>query len=374
MIVTHLAKFYPPVPGGMERVVESLCQATAGRVYNRVLAFHTGTKTVRDVVEGVPVTRVGTLGSAGSVPVAPRFFGELRRLRTDLIVLHEPNPWALLACAVVRPAVPIVIWYHSDVVRPQLQYALFYRPMARAVYGRAARFIVSSPALAEQATGLAEFRSRVAVVPFGIDTAKWAAGPSVPARAAAIKAGLQGRPLVLFTGRMVPYKGVDVLLRSLVGIDAAAILAGDGPRRAEWAALGQRLGLGERVRFPGEVPHEELRALYHACDLFVLPSVTRAEAFGFVQVEAMACGKPVVSTRVPSGVPWVNRHDETGLTVPPGNAGALREALQRLISDAPLRARLGAAGRERVRAEFTVDRMGARAVDVYEAALREARD
>jgi glycosyltransferase involved in cell wall biosynthesis len=373
MIVTHLAKFYPPVPGGMERVVESLCRATAGRIDNRVLAFHTAGTTVRDVVNGVPVTRVGTLGHAGSVPIAPRFFGELRRLRTDLMVLHEPNPWALLACAVVRPSAPLVIWYHSDVVRPHLQYALFYRPIARPVYGRTARFIVSSPALAEQATGLAGFGSRIAVVPFGIEASAWDAGPDVRARAAEIRRALDGRPLVLFTGRMVPYKGVDVLLRGLAGLDAAAVLAGDGPRRAEWMALGRQLGLADRVRFPGEVTQAELLALYHACDLFVLPSVTRAEAFGFVQVEAMACGKPVVSTRVPSGVPWVNRDGETGLTVPPGDVAALRNAIARLLSDAPLRERLGAAARTRVLDEFTVEQMAARATAVYESVIREAR-
>jgi glycosyltransferase involved in cell wall biosynthesis len=373
MIVTHLAKFYPPVPGGMERVVESLCRATASRVENRVLAFHTGRTTVREEVEGVAITRVATWGQAGSVPVAPRFFAELRRVRTDLLVLHEPNPWALLACALVRPRAPLVIWYHSDVVRPQLQYELFYRPMARAVYGRTARFIVSSPALAEQATGLAGFESRVSVVPFGIDAGAWTAGPAVLARAAEIRKTLHGRPLVLFTGRMVPYKGVDVLLRSLQGVEAVAVLAGDGPRRGDWMALAAQLGLRGRAKFPGEVSQDELLALYHACDVFVLPSITRAEAFGFVQVEAMVCGKPVVSTRVPSGVPWVNRHEETGLTVPPGDVAALRQALQRLLLDAPLRERLGAAARRRVLETFTVEVMGARAVEVYESAVREGR-
>ena len=270
------------------------------------------------------MTRVGTIGAAGSVPIAPGLPIELRRARADLIVLHEPNPWALLSLAMARPRAPLFVWFHSEVVRPRLQYALFYHPLARTVYKRARRIVVSSPALGEQAAALAPYRDRIAVIPFGIDVSRWEATPGVRARAAAIRAESGGRPLVLFAGRMVPYKGVDVLLRALAGIDAAAVIAGDGPLRSEWMARARELGLADRIRFPGEVSHEELAALYHACDVFVLPSVTRAEAFGYVQLEAMACAKPVVSTRVPSGVSWVNRDGETGLTVAPGDVERAR--------------------------------------------------
>lgn len=367
--VVHVGKFYPPVPGGMERVLESLCEGGAAEVESQVIACHTAPETVREARNGVAVTRVGTLGSAGSVPIAPGFPGELRRARGDVMVLHEPNPWALLALAIARPALPLVVWFHSEVVRPRLQYALFYHPLARLVYDRAARIVVSSPLLAEHAAALAPYRDRVRVIPFGIDPSRWAATPSIRARAAAIRREAGERPLVLFAGRMVPYKGVDVLLRALCGVDAAAVLVGDGPARTGWAALAGELGLEGCVRFAGEVPHEELAALYHACDLFVLPSVTRAEAFGYVQLEAMACGRPLVSTRLPSGVPWVNRDGETGLTVAPGDVEALRSAIVRLARDPALRARLGGAGRARVDAEFTIPKMQNAAAAVYREAV-----
>jgi len=100
----------------------------------------------------------------------------------------------------------------------------------------------------------------------------------------------------------------------------------------------------------------------------VLPSVTRAEAFGYVQLEAMAAGKPLISTDVPSGVSWVNQHERTGLVVPAGDADALRAAMARLLEDAGLRARLGAAGRARVEDEFTIGRLRDRLRLLYEEA------
>lgn len=346
--ILHVAKFYPPAPGGMERVVETLCRATAGLVENHVLALNHGRGTIDEVVDGVPVTRVGVLARAGSVPIAPSLAVHLRRASADLIVLHEPNPWALLSYAIARPGAPLAIWYHSDVVRPELQYRLFYAPLARPAYSSARRFIVSSPALADHAAALARHRDRVTVIPFGIDPERWtAASLARPADA--------GERFVLFVGRHVPYKGVDILIRALQGTGIHAVIAGDGPQRPEWEALAR--GLNVPARFTGDVPDARLHELFAACAAFVLPSTTRAEAFGYVQLEAMASGKPVISTDVPSGVSWVNQHEQTGLIVRAGDVDALRGALRRLMADEPLRARLGRQARARVEDTFTMSHL-----------------
>ena len=139
--------------------------------------------------------------------------------------------------------------------------------------------------------------------------------------------------------------------------------------RSQLEALAFEAVVADRVRFLGSVSDAELTALYHACDLFVLPSVTRAEAFGMVQIEAMACGKPVVSTALPSGVPWVNQHARTGIVVPPGDPDALAVAIQTLVADPALRRRMGEAARARVLAEFTADRMADRTLAVYRDVL-----
>ena len=354
----HVGKYYPPVPGGMERVVETLCQVTRGRLDSQVLAFDRGSSTRHDVVHGIPVTRVGTLGRAGSVPIAPRFASHLRRVDADIMIIHEPNPWALLSMLVSKPRVPVGIWFHSEVVRPALQYRLFYAPIARPAYDRARRFVVSSPPLAASVE-LSRYRDRTSVIPFGIDPDGWVADAATRKRADAIRAAVK-RPVVLFVGRLVAYKGVDVLIKAASALCAHVVIVGDGPLRARWSEEARAAGGRATIEFRGALPDAEVRDWMHAADVLVLPSVTRAEAFGVVQLEAMASGLPVISTDVRSGVSWVNQHGETGVVVPAGEVVALREALEALLTDTALRSKLGAAGIERVRTHFTLDQMAER--------------
>jgi len=125
-----------------------------------------------------------------------------------------------------------------------------------------------------------------------------------------------------------------------------------------------------RVHFLGKLGDEELLALYYACDAYVLSSVTRAEAFALVQLEALACGLPVINTALDSGVPFVSRHEESGLTVPPGDEAALAAAMRRMLASPEQRRAWGEAGRARVLTEFSQARMGQRVLDVYGEVLR----
>ena len=349
----------------MERVVEMLCRASAGMVDSHVLAMHTGRSTIEEEIEGVHVVRVGVVGAAGSVHIAPSMAGWMRRMRADVMIFHEPNPWALLSWQLARPRMPLVLWYHSDVVRPALQYALFYAPLARPVYRSARRIIVSSPPLGERAAVLRDYRDRIRVVPFAIDPGLWRADPPQLDRAAAVVKEMGG-PFVLFVGRHVPYKGVDVLLHALAGTSIRCAIAGDGPKRRDWERLAGSLGLDGRVIFTGDVEPERLKILMHAATALVLPSTTRAEAFGYVQLEAMAASKPVIATDVPSGVSWVTEDGRTGLIVPAGDAGRLRFAMQDLLAHPERSAALGVEGRRRVEREFTMDRLRDRLRTLYE--------
>jgi rhamnosyl/mannosyltransferase len=123
------------------------------------------------------------------------------------------------------------------------------------------------------------------------------------------------------------------------------------------------------VLLTGYIPDEELIAYYDAAEVFAMPSTDRSEAFGLVQLEAMHLGKPVVSTRLGTGVEFVNVDDETGRLVPPGDAHALRKAIAELLADPVLRARLGDAGRRRVAEVFSIGQMVQKTLDVYRDVL-----
>jgi rhamnosyl/mannosyltransferase len=353
MNVLHLGKFYPPAKGGMEAIVQLVCRGTENHVHNRVLVANERFTRVEERDGGVEVVRLPSIAKIGAVAVCPGFPAQLAREDTDLIVLHEPNPIALVAYFVARPGGPLIVWYHSDVIRPSWRYRLFYHPFLTFALRSATRIVVSSPRLAETAA-LREWQSKCVVIPFGIE--KPLETDAVCARAEEIRRDI-GRPFVLFVGRFVPYKGAGVLLDALRESSASAVLVGDGPLRHELEQQTRAWGISDRVRFAGEVTNEELAALYRACDALVLPSVTRQEAFGVVQLEAMSRAKPVISTDVGTGVAWVNVHEETGLVVPPGDATALRSAIDRVLANPLERQKMGGAAAERARSVFGVDRM-----------------
>jgi glycosyltransferase involved in cell wall biosynthesis len=319
-------------------------------------------------VDGVPVTRMRRSFAAASTPVAPGMCRAIREqaARTDLFHLHFPYPWGETAWLRARTKVPSVMTYHSDIVRQHAALAA-YRPILRRVLDRLDLVIASSPDMVEHSEFLAPIAEKCRVIPFGIHTERFAATPQVIAHAAELRIAHE-RPVVLFVGRLVYYKGPDVLLRAMQHVDADLVIIGRGPLEAELREMVATLGLTDRVTFLPPVDDDDLVAWYHAADVFCLPSVARSEAFGLVQLEAHASGTPVVSTRLTTGVPFVNQHEVTGLTVEPGDADALADALQRLTTDAALRTRLGVQACERALADFTIERMVEQTVAVYHEA------
>ena len=179
-------------------------------------------------------------------------------------------------------------------------------------------------------------------------------------------------PLLLFIGRLRHYKGVDVLIRAMHDIHAQLLIIGTGQMQEAWQYLTQAESLTDKVVFLGDASERETLAARYAADLFVLPSTNRAEALGIVQLEAMACGMPVVCTELGTGTSYVNRDGATGLVVPPNDPRALAVAINRLLASPALRAKMGVEGRRRVRSEFSLQEMINVTIAFYEEALRKS--
>jgi glycosyltransferase involved in cell wall biosynthesis len=367
MRILHAGKFYAPVAGGIETVLATLCEATADRWEVRAVVANQGRQTVRERRHGVDVVRVGTLARALSVSLSPGLARALWGQPADCVVLHEPNPLVGTLLAIHRPAGRFIVWHHSDIVRPAWANPTYGR-LQRAMYRRADCVIVAAPPLAEHSAAVRAAR-RVEVIPYGVADPDPALTWLDPTGAVVRAVARLPEPRVLYVGRLVYYKGLDVLLRAMTLTDGALVIVGDGPLDGTLRRQIARLGLGDRVVLLGRRTDAEVRGLYQRCDVFVLPSTARTEAFGLVQVEAMLSGVPVISTDLPTGVPWVNEHGVTGLIVPPGDAAALAAALRRLLEDAPLRAKLGDTARERARERFGQARMVERFVEVVESVV-----
>lgn len=374
MRVTQINKYYPPHLGGIEYHVRYLSEALVSHDHAQVRAIvsNEGPETVREVLGGVDVLRLGRAFAASSTPVAYGMPAAIRLEATrpdpaDLLHLHFPYPWGEVSWMRARAGLPTVLTYHSDIVRQKAALAV-YSPLLRGFLKRVDLIISGSPNLVEHSEFLRPVAAKCRVVPFGYDLTRYAATPETLARAAKLRDG-HTRPIVLFVGRLVYYKGVDVLVRAMADVEADLVVIGTGPLECTMREIAVAAGIADRITFMPPVPDDELVAWYHAADVFCLPSVERSEAFGAVQVEAHACGTPVVSTDLPTGVPFVNQDGVTGLIVPPGDAVALGGALRRLVDDPELRAKLGAQARDRAHAMFSLEAMTSGVMDVYREAL-----
>jgi rhamnosyl/mannosyltransferase len=288
---------------------------------------------------------------------------KVRETKADLVHIHLPNPWALLAYFRSRHPGKLIISYHSDIVRQRIL-GKGFEPIVRSAMERSSAVIAASPNYIDSSPILSAYRDRCHVIPFGIPQAIY----DSPDRTEVAEIRRRFGPrLVLGVGRLVYYKGFNYLIEAMKEVRGKLLIIGDGPLRRQLEDKAVIEGVRDRVVFLGEV--ENPVPFYHASDVFALASTARSEAFGIVQLEAMACGKPVVNTALNSGVPFVSVHGCTGLTVPPSNAAALASAINLLLNDDELRDRYGEAAKLRVRTEFSLEVMANRTFQLYHRAM-----
>lgn len=383
MKILHIYKDYWPILGGIENHVKLLAegQAARGHTVTALVTNPGGLKSTVSRENGVLVVRAGRIATVASTPLSLALPWRLLRERPDVVHLHFPYPVGETAQWLLRRGGATVLTYHSDVVR-QASILKIYRPLMERVLRQVDAIIAGSPPM-RNSTYLAGHAARVHMIPYGIPLARFQRAPASPSdtvetlQATSLQPAAHATSLqpahaftLLFVGRLRYYKGLDTLIRALPQIPARLVVVGIGPMEAEWKALAAELGVAGRISWLGEVSDDDLPAIYHAASLFVLPASHKSEAFGLVQVEAMAAGLPVVCTELGTGTSYVNLDGVTGLVVPPRDPDALAAAINALIADPERRAALGRAAQGRAGEEFDLDVMVDRVLALYSDLIR----
>jgi len=364
--VLQIGKFYPPQRGGMESALFDLCDELKDKVDFLVLVANKGGATRVEVKDGLRVVRVGSLGTISATSICPAMPYWIKKFQPDIVQIHHPNPMANISYLFSNQPGKLVVLYQSDIVRQRISYSL-YTPFLMGMLKRAHRIIVTSPHYLASSTLLTKFKEKCVVIPLGIDLSRFD-DKGTDREIAAIRSHY-GKRIILFVGRLTQYKGVSFLLEAMKEVSGRLLIIGTGDLERHLRNQAAGNGLSAKVHFLGELGEREIVPFFHASEMLVLPSITRNEAFGLVQLEAMACRKPVISTQLETGVQYVNQDGKTGLIVPPRNSKALAKAINRLLKDKRLRTGMGFEGRRRVEREFTRERMGQETLKLYEEVL-----
>jgi glycosyltransferase involved in cell wall biosynthesis len=365
--ILAVTPYYRPEGGGLERYAHELLRRLARRHEVTVLA--SGTQAAVEEHHGVVVERHVPPFRLGNTPIDPglrrRVAHRIGRERPDVVWAHSPVPFpAEMAWLASRGRAPFALTYHAGRLNGSgrllgLAAAVDRATLERRMMAESAGLIAVGPYVRDHA--LARHRSRVRIVPPGVDASLFTPGPA--------PAGQD----ILFVGpldRSYRWKGLDVLLRAFAEVRAHApearlVLVGQGDRAPALQARAAREGLVLR----GRLSEPALADAYRSCAALCLPSTTDAESFGMVLAEANACGRPVVGSRV-GGIPDFVRPGDNGLLAKPGDAGDLAEKLLSLLEDPEAANAMGKRGRERVLREHDWDQLAKATETVLEEAAR----
>ena len=380
--ICHLAKYYPPTRGGIETHVQTLARAQAAMGSQvTVLCINAGpnphqtksaTSTVIEMDGSVQVIRVGRVSSLANFDICPELPSQLWRVLKELnpiVHLHTPNPTMLVALLPFVWQASLVITHHSDIIRQRvLKY--FFRPFEYWVYQQAAIICTDSPNYIQGSKFLKACKQNLSTLPLGLDYSKHITQTSQSIAFANLLQKQYGQPLWLSVGRLVYYKALHIAIAALTKVPGTLIIVGVGPLEQELKQQAQNLKVNHRIVWMGNLSNEELKGVYQAATALWFPSNQRSEGFGLVQLEAMINGCPVINADIPcSGVPWVSRHEQEGITVPINNPDALANAAMRILNEPGLRDRLSAASYQRAYHEFDHITMARRSFELYKRAF-----
>ena len=365
----HIGKFIPPPYAGVEAHIDSLLRSLLPE-FNVTLAAAKSP----GISELLPykVLEASSFGKFASATISPGILkivkDEFISGRSNLLHIHSPNPWGDFAAISLPKNFPVVISWHSDIVR-QKNIMKFYKYIQNKAIQRADKILVATPNHYLSSVQLHNFNveSKIVHIPYGIDFSSLHNIPMDYEFMNMLKRFALNRPIILSVGRHVSYKGFSYLLSAFSKIknDAVLLMVGSGPLTASLIQQSMDYGVANDVLFVGEVNLPQLVTSYAASTIFCLPSITQAEAFGIASAEAMSFGKPTIVCNLRNGVNYLNKHEITSLVVEPCNANELSAAIDDLLSSPALIDQMGAKAKEWVTHEFSIEAMRSAVANVY---------
>ena len=364
MKVLQLGKFYP-IRGGVEKVMWDLTGGLSARGIDcDMLCAELEKDEIIHLNEHGRVICLKAWMKKAATMIAPKMISWLRKHKAeyDIIHVHHPDPMACLALRLSGYKGRVILHWHSDILK-QKTLLKFYAPLQNWLIQRADSIIGTTPVYLKESPYLKDVQDKTVAVPIGIEPITYN-----ETLAEQWKQRYPGKKLVVSIGRLVPYKGYTYLIQACrnLGPEYQVLVVGDGPLNETLHNEILEHGVQDRITFLGYVEDNEMHALLGACDVFVLSSIMKTEAFGIVQIEAMSLGKPVIATKVPeSGVSWVNADGESGLNVQIKDPEALAGAIERICSGVSLYQSLSEGARERFVKQFTLDGMIEKTIKIY---------
>ena len=382
MKILQIGKFYP-IRGGVEKVMWDLSGGLNSRgIHCDMLCAMLPSDTIdeADVPRARTEGHLRTIAFPGSgtcfcvkayakvaaTMISPAMIAWLRRHKAeyDIIHIHHPDPMACLALRLSGYKGKVILHWHSDILK-QKGLLKFYMPLQRWLIRRADRIVGTTPVYVVSSKALASAGDKLTYIPIGIEDNIRFAG-NARTEGGAVRT-------IFSMGRLVPYKGFCHLIDAAkyLPADYRIVIGGEGPLHGELQQRIDALDSPCKVELAGYLSNEEAREMFNSCDLFVLPSVMKTEAFGIVQLEAMSCAKPVIATRIPgSGTSWVNEDGVSGINVPCADPKAIADAIMDICSDPATYGDYCRCARKRYEEMFTLDRMIDKAIELYESCLR----
>lgn len=353
----HVSKYYYPYIGGVENTCKYLADSFAQKNEVAVVCFNEDKENVIEKVGNVKVYRVGTwiniARQALSLAYFPILKKAIREFNPDIIHFHWANPFpAAVLLSVIPKNVKLVVHWHMDIIKQKRIYP-FIKPFETALLKRANRIMVTSPNYRDCSKPLQPFKDKVDIVQSAIEEELFKKQEGDDKFIEEIGKLYESKPIVFFVGRHIQYKGLPYLIEAekYVKSDCVFIIAGKGPLTENLKSSCH----SDRIKFIGKVSDDELRCYLYASRVLAFPSITKNEAFGLSLAQGMYCKLPAVTFTIEgSGVNWVSINGETCLEVPNGDVKAYAEAIDKLIDDDELHAKLAETGYERVKKLFVL--------------------